>query len=446
MGCAQSSAPAGSGQVPTEPQNPLLENDENLKHMNLKRRQTQKTTELQLGAKLKLKYAYICQQGHYPDKPNYVCQDQCTVIDRFEDLEDQAFMGVFDGHGQVGAGDLISKLAKEKIPHFFRILRSSQKYQHFGNSAHPKPDLKKSAYSAAFIKANKSIISEVKEKSNMSGSTAVTAFFCEDAVHVANVGDSRAILLRSYGSECTIVELSKDQTPFREDERQRILKSHKNADIMTMGMKYGDVPVSEDYGDEEDLFGAGADPPRIWMKGEKYPGCAFTRSIGDSIGKTVGIFAEPEIYSRKLRKEDKYLVIASDGIFEFLSNDDVMQVVLQHDDPYEACEELVKTAFSTWLQYDERADDITVIVVHIEMVDDGQKSLWDSASEKAMETVLKKQLRKSSKASRLHAVVKHAQRRFGDKENAVLSIFPNQELEKKILPNKVELNYELEEE
>lgn len=42
-----------------------------------------------------------------------------------------------------------------------------------------------------------------------------------------------------------MIELSKDQTPFRKDERQRILSSCPDVEIMTLGMRNGEVPVSE---------------------------------------------------------------------------------------------------------------------------------------------------------------------------------------------------------
>ena len=72
-----------------------------------------------------------------------------------------------------------------------------------------------------------------------------------------------------------------------------------------------------------------------------YPGSAFTRSIGDAIGKTAGVTADPEILSRKLTKEDRYIIVCSDGVFEFLSNEEVMDIVHTHDDPFEAAVELV---------------------------------------------------------------------------------------------------------
>ena len=42
---------------------------------------------------------------------------------------------------------------------------------------------------------------------------------------VANTGDSRAVLGRSIEGGIEAVELSRDQTPFRDDERARLLES-----------------------------------------------------------------------------------------------------------------------------------------------------------------------------------------------------------------------------
>lgn len=55
--------------------------------------------------------------------------------------------------------------------------------------------------------------------------------------------------------------------------------------------------------------------------------------------------ADPEILSRKLTPEDKYIVVCSDGVFEFLSNEEVMEIVTSHKDPFEAAAELVELSY-----------------------------------------------------------------------------------------------------
>ncbi len=44
------------------------------------------------------------------------------------------------------------------------------------------------------------------------------------------------------------------------------------------------------------------------------------RSLGDSIGESVGVFAEPEQLVLNVSKHDKFIVIASDGVFEFITS------------------------------------------------------------------------------------------------------------------------------
>jgi len=64
-------------------------------------------------------------------------------------------------------------------------------------------------------------------------------------------------------------------------------------------------------------------PVRVWLQDEDVPGLAMTRSIGDGIAKDIGVTAEPEIKSYFITDEDKFLLVASDGIWEYISNDKV---------------------------------------------------------------------------------------------------------------------------
>jgi len=62
-------------------------------------------------------------------------------------------------------------------------------------------------------------------------------------------------------------------------------------------------------------------PKRVWLKNKQVPGLAMTRSIGDMAAASVGVTAEPEIkVFLNLSQRDKFLVIASDGIWDRFSN------------------------------------------------------------------------------------------------------------------------------
>ena len=64
------------------------------------------------------------------------------------------------------------------------------------------------------------------------------------------------------------------------------------------------------------------------MKDVMMPGLAMTRSLGDKAGIKAGTNAEPELLEHTLSKCDKLLVIASDGVWEYMENDEVMKAVL----------------------------------------------------------------------------------------------------------------------
>jgi serine/threonine protein phosphatase PrpC len=69
-------------------------------------------------------------------------------------------------------------------------------------------------------------------------------------------------------------------------------------------------------------------PKRVWLKSKPVPGLAMTRSIGDMAATSVGVTAEPEIkVFSNLNQNDKFVVIASDGIWDRISNEEVMMTI-----------------------------------------------------------------------------------------------------------------------
>lgn len=72
-----------------------------------------------------------------------------------------------------------------------------------------------------------------------------------------------------------------------------------------------------------DYNGEPIGPLRVWLKYDDIPGLAMTRSLGDGLAQKVGVTPEPEVMEFRLSKDYKFLVIASDGVWEFLSNMEV---------------------------------------------------------------------------------------------------------------------------
>lgn len=92
----------------------------------------------------------------------------------------------------------------------------------------------------------------------------------------------------------------------------------------------------------------------------------MTRSFGDNIAREIGKTAEPEIKVRKLTEIDQLLIIASDGIWEFISNNEAVSMVhpfLKDGRPEMASSKLIRVANTMWRREDEVIDDITCIVI-----------------------------------------------------------------------------------
>ena len=77
----------------------------------------------------------------------------------------------------------------------------------------------------------------------------------------------------------------------------------------------------------------------------------MSRSIGDMVAAKIGVVSYPEIYEADLTKETKYIVIASDGVWEFLSNDEVMQIInpfYLNKDPEGASNKIIEYSTINW--------------------------------------------------------------------------------------------------
>ena len=66
-------------------------------------------------------------------------------------------------------------------------------------------------------------------------------------------------------------------------------------------------------------------PCRVWLGHMDVPGLAMSRSLGDAIAHTAGVSSEPEFFEYEFNRgrEDLILVTASDGLWEFMSDQEV---------------------------------------------------------------------------------------------------------------------------
>jgi serine/threonine protein phosphatase PrpC len=111
-------------------------------------------------------------------------------------------------------------------------------------------------------------------------------------------------------------------------------------------------------------------PVRVWVQHEDVPGLAMSRSLGDKVAQSVGVLPDAEILDYTLTPSDQFILIASDGVWEFMSNVDVARLVypyVEKNAPEAAANVLVKEATKRWKKEEEVIDDITCIIIFLDV-------------------------------------------------------------------------------
>ncbi|CAN8063581.1 unnamed protein product [Agarophyton chilense] len=270
-------------------------------------------------------------------------------------------LAALDGHGR--HGHHCSMFIAQRVEAFLQrsLLPNSHDPQHIADVL----------YRAMMYAEHKLESPPVTVDYSLSGSTATLVLLHNITLYCANVGDSRTILGRlqphlfeSQQSQPSVtthhsfsktsdhyaaIPISIDQKPSRPDEMQRLLAAGARVD------EWQGVDVGE---------------TRVWRPDVRSPGLAVSRSFGDLEVKRYGVNCQPEIFSLRLHPDDQFLVLGSDGIFEFLSNQDVISFVAscrEEGSAQEAAEKLVRLATEKWIEDDSIIDDISCIVVYLDV-------------------------------------------------------------------------------
>lgn len=276
------------------------------------------------------------KQGYVPHNAGKVNQDR--AIEEMNLCNDPGLhlLGILDGHGEVGHH--VSQWIQDNIRSFFEK-EGAQKLRAQPNNA--------------IGRAVASLCADLKGtdiKLSFSGTTAVFVLFVDNVIHVANIGDSRCIVGSDNGNGVVPVVLSEDHKPDLPQERDRILAAGGRVHTLP-------GPPGEDCG-----------PHRVWLKQHDIPGLAMSRSIGDAVSHTVGVIDEPEFTIHALKKTDKFAVIASDGVWEFLSNSEVVDLVEENiGDLNGAAKALIAESVKRWKQREHVIDDITCIIARFHL-------------------------------------------------------------------------------
>lgn len=238
---------------------------------------------------------------------------------------------VLDGHGEHGDG--VSLTFKEQL--------ASEMINHQSWAT----DVKKAA-ADAIAKVEHAVIRNFRIDTEFSGTTLSMAIIRGNLMTGVNIGDSRVIIGKEVDGKIVSEEFTHDHKPDSPKEKERILAA-------------GGRVFAVEYDDGID------GPPRVWLGHMDVPGLAMSRSLGDAVAHTAGVISDPEFTERELNDQDKFIVVATDGLWEFVTNDDTTNIVKDCETPNHAVEVLMTEANKRWMAEEQVIDDTTIIVANL---------------------------------------------------------------------------------
>jgi len=278
--------------------------------------------------------ALVCQKGQKsPDDPT-PNQDNYFVVH----VDGIALYGVCDGHGPFG--HLVSFRLVQSLPHCI------------ASSPHFKKDWQQ-CLREAFHAAQQDLLQfATKHDINIeaSGSACSVVAVEKQKAYVASIGDATAMIASWNRHKQRLVFHTVDHKPGLPEEKARL----------------------EAAGNDVREVDAGT--YRVYLKGSTFPGLTMSRAFGDTA--CAGVLQEPSYSEVELESGDEfYLLAASDGIWEFIEPDKVVELVtkkLRLKGPRETVRYLVDCSRKRWAHCcGDYCDDITALLVQWSVPDKG---------------------------------------------------------------------------
>jgi len=242
------------------------------------------------------------------------------------------------------------------------------------------------AFKETFVGVDKSLEDEELIEPRYSGTTACVVLLRQNTLIVSNAGDSRAVLARLVNREQQQQHGSNgnDNGTDSRQQQQHQQNEQKQWEAINLSIDQNpDLPAEQHR--IEQMGGFVSPPPepglsaRVWLD----PNCtqiglAMARSIGDHAVKPIGVIAEPVVKQYKIHPDDDFMILATDGVWEFISSEEAVKVVSDnlHLGATKACQALIEAAAARW--HDEEGDyrdDITALVIRLQ-------HLWPAGSKK----------------------------------------------------------------
>lgn len=245
-------------------------------------------------------------------------QDSLVVLEECGCKEDMVLCGIFDGHGPWG--HMISKQVRKSLP--------PQLLSNWKQNLPPDLNLWKQSCLKTYAAIDEQLKLHPRIDSFYSGTTALTVVKQGEHLVVANAGDSRAVLgVISDDDGCLKpIQLSVDFRPNLPEEAERIKESK------------GRVVCLED---EPGVY-------RVWSPNLGSPGLAISRAFGDYCTKQYGLISVPDVSHRIITTADQFLILATDGVWDVMSNQEAVHVVSSTPNREMSAKRLVDCAALAW--------------------------------------------------------------------------------------------------
>ena len=232
-------------------------------------------------------------------------------------LDGMLLLIMFDGHGKYGKQ--VVEFCNEFMLRYFKTHISE--FQ-----SNPKSSLSTLIESCDLdLRSNSSI------DCHLSGTCAILLLFSSDYFHIASVGDLRAVIGTTSPESPEERVLVKENPYFRLIEPDRTIRSFALSVDQKPEHEQEFTRITESGGVVQqfsNFFGMKFGPFRVFDQKGNLPGLTLSRSIGDELGKSIGIISEPACNTFPFfDSKDLFVIVGSDGLWDVMENIEAVNFV-----------------------------------------------------------------------------------------------------------------------
>ncbi|CAL1266500.1 unnamed protein product [Larinioides sclopetarius] len=248
-------------------------------------------------------------------------EDAHTHLLSLADDKEACFFAVYDGHGGAKVAEYAGNNLHKKI---------------VSHPAYKKGDIVE-AIKQSFLEVDADMLKDENMRDELAGTTAVVILIKHGKIYCGNVGDSRAVASVAGA----VQQLSFDHKPSNEGEVKRIVAAGGWVEFNRVN---GNLALSRALGDF------------VFKKNEKKP------------PEEQIVTAYPDVVVKDLTPDHEFIVLACDGIWDVMTNDEVVNFIRTRIairmEPEQICEELMTRCLAPDCQMGGLGcDNMTVVLV-----------------------------------------------------------------------------------